>query len=144
MRLPILREMAARESGAGRPKEPIYEAPGLFGQGIQVPANKFILTATVFDPPASTSFEGYQCSQSDFENAKFYPCRGDNFPGVIQFEEAFASSTRARSMYWVAVNPSRESRLVSSDGSFPMFYFPGQNGEAVAPVHALCVLPSSK
>jgi hypothetical protein len=24
-----------------------------------------------------------------------------------------------------------------------MFYFPGQNGEVVAPVHALCVLPSS-
>jgi hypothetical protein len=143
MRLPIIREMNANIDSSGRPKERIYESPKLFGTGIPVPANKFILTATVFDPPSNTNLDGVQCSPSDFNNRLNFSCSKGQYPDVFQFTESFATSARARSMYWVAVNTSAEKRLTRSSRSFPMFYFPGQNGEVVAPVHALCVLPSS-
>ena len=127
--------MNAHAFGSGLPKEPIYQSPGLSGTGIPVPDKKFILTATVFDPPANTNLYGTQCSQTDLDNQSRYSSCYAQYPDALQFTESFATSARARSMYWVAVNTSAEKRLTRSDRSFPMFYFPGQNGEAVAPIH---------
>lgn len=137
MRLPILPEIAGNQiyfgdRSPGIPKE-ILQRPFVPGA---ISSKKFLLTASVFDPPRSSPIFGPVCSLNELNDPKNELCAGGSYPNKIQFNEPFASSSRAHSMYWIAAPKEGIGRAT------PYFYFPDKNAQSFLPVHTVCILPA--